>query len=85
MASNTTSSVDAVLNRGTGALVIRRTDTVLPETRVRHFDELSEPTQNLLTEFEGEEMAVPITQELADDLTSDTTVVFTDYYRIDVV
>ena len=83
MASNTTSSVEAVLNRGAEALVIRRTDTVAPETRVRHFDELSETAQTLLAEFDGEEMVVPSSR--ANDIDRDTTVVFTDYYRIDVI
>ncbi|WP_435155037.1 hypothetical protein [Haladaptatus sp. DFWS20] len=85
MASNTTTSVDTVPNGGTNSLVVRRTETVAPETRVRHFDELAEETQTLLMEFDGEEMAVPVTRALADDIDTDTTVVFIDYYRIDVV
>lgn len=85
MASNTTTSVDTAPSGGASSLVVRRTETVAPETRVRHFDELTEETQTLLTEFDGEEMAVPITRALAADIDTDTTVVFTDYYRIDVV
>ncbi|WP_049969712.1 hypothetical protein [Haladaptatus cibarius] len=84
MASNTTTSVDAVPSGGANSLVVRRTETVAPETRVRHFDELSEEAQTLLTEFDGEESVVPITRALADDINRDTTVVFNDYYRIDL-
>ncbi|GAA0227051.1 hypothetical protein ACFFQF_11415 [Haladaptatus pallidirubidus] len=82
MASNTTTSVDAVPSGGANSLVVRRTETVAPETRVRHFDELSEEAQTLLAKFDGEESVVPITQSLADDINSDTTVVFIDYYRL---
>ncbi|WP_266078376.1 hypothetical protein [Haladaptatus caseinilyticus] len=85
MASNTTTSVDTVPSGGASSLVVRRTETVAPETRVRHFDELSEATQTLFTAFDGDEMTVPLTRELATDIATDTTVVFTDYYRIDVV
>ncbi|WP_227353572.1 hypothetical protein [Haladaptatus salinisoli] len=69
----------------TSTLVVRRTDTVSPETRVRHFDELSDELQQVVAECDGEEAVVPTTRRLADEVTTDTTVVFTDYYRVTVV
>ncbi|WP_227374561.1 hypothetical protein [Haladaptatus halobius] len=85
MASNTTSSVGSPPTRETSALVVRRTDTVSPETRVRHFDELSDELQQAVAEYDGGKTVVPMTPRLANEVTTDTTVVFTDYYRVTVV
>ncbi|WP_458187993.1 hypothetical protein [Haladaptatus sp. NG-WS-4] len=85
MSSNTTTSVGSATPGETSGLVVRRTEAVAPETRVRHFDELSDDVQQVLVEFDGEKAIVPPTHAMADEITTDTTVVFSDYYRIEVV
>ncbi|WP_458209581.1 hypothetical protein [Haladaptatus sp. NG-SE-30] len=85
MATNTTTSVGSAPTGDAKSLLVRRTETVAPEGQVHHFDELSDEFQQVLVEFDGEKSVVPITQQLADEVTADTTVVFTDYYRVEVV
>ena len=57
---------------------LRRTGTAPPGARVRHFDELSEETQNAVFEAAGRPRTVPE----ADDLDDGDVVKFTDYYRV---
>jgi len=57
---------------------LRRTGTVPPDTRVRHYDELSDETQNAIYEIAGRPRTTPETGDLADG----DVVKFTDYYLV---
>ena len=57
---------------------LRRTGSIPEHARVRHFDELSEDTQNAVFEAAGRPYTVPRTADLDDG----DIVKFTDYYQV---
>ncbi|MDZ5811889.1 hypothetical protein U4E84_11105 [Halorubrum sp. AD140] len=59
-------------------LRLRRTGHVPPDARVRHFDELNEDEQNMVSELAGRPWTAPETGDLDDG----DVVKFTDYYQI---
>ncbi len=59
-------------------LRLRRTGLIPPDTRVRHYDELSEEAQVLVRELAGRPETAPETGELDDG----DVVKFTDYYQV---
>ncbi|WP_433623177.1 hypothetical protein [Halomicrococcus sp. NG-SE-24] len=83
MATNTTSSEAPTAAGKRRAVAVSRIDTVPPDARVRHFDELDERTQQVLADLDGEEALVPVAESVADEI-GDGVVVFTEYYRVDV-
>jgi len=57
---------------------LRRTGTVPPDARVRHYDELDEETKVAVSELAGEPQTAPETGDLDDG----DVVKFTDYYEV---
>ncbi|WP_327052153.1 hypothetical protein [Halomicrococcus gelatinilyticus] len=82
MATNTRTSSESPSTREGAAIEVRRTRTVPPKARVRHFDELGERTQQVLAELDGDRSVVPVAEEVAEEVVDDVVVVFTGYYRI---
>jgi hypothetical protein len=59
-------------------LRLRRTGWIQPGARVRHYDELDEDAQNLVSELAGRPQTVPETGNLVDG----DVVIYTDYYQV---
>lgn len=78
MSSNTTSRADT--KRRT--VRVRPTNTVPAGVPVVHFDELSEPAQQLLAERE-QGGTVTVTPELLSSFPDDSVVVFSEYLRVE--
>jgi len=57
---------------------LRRTEWIRPDARVRHFDELSDRTQDAVFEIADEPRTVPEAADLEDG----DVVKFTDYYQV---
>ncbi|WP_159484060.1 hypothetical protein [Halorubrum sp. JWXQ-INN 858] len=57
---------------------LRRTGTVPPNARVRHYDELSDDTQDAVVELAGRARTLPETADLDDG----DVVKFTEYYLV---
>ncbi|MBP1923323.1 hypothetical protein J2751_002362 [Halorubrum alkaliphilum] len=57
---------------------LRRTGTILPEARIRHYDELGDDAQATVAELAGR----PRTAAEASDLEDGDVVKFTDYYVV---
>jgi len=57
---------------------LRRTGRIPPEARVRHYDELGENAQILVSELAGRPRTAPETGDLDDG----DVVKFTDYYQV---
>jgi hypothetical protein len=82
MATNTRTSGKTPAHRETTAITVRRTETVPPDTRVCHFDELDEHTQQVLADLDGDRAVVPVSESVAQEMVDDVVVVFTGYYRV---
>jgi hypothetical protein len=83
MSTNTTRSGASPVTGERRTIAVDRVETVPPDVRVRHFDELDERTQQVLADLDGEGALVHVPESGADDV-GDGVVVFTEYYRVDV-
>jgi hypothetical protein len=59
-------------------LRLRRNGWIQPGARVRHFDELDEDAQNLVSDLAGRPQTVPEAADLEDG----DVVIYTDYYQV---
>ncbi len=73
-------TVDGVAKRSESGDRVRvtRTESVPEGSRVRHFDQLDERTQDAVASIDGAHAVFD-----APELTTGDVVVFTDYYRVE--
>ncbi|WP_157971689.1 hypothetical protein [Halorussus litoreus] len=80
MHSNTTSRTD-----GDGrTLRVRPTESAPSGAPVRHFDELPEPAQQLVADYDGR-ASVAVTPETAALFADEPVVVFSEYLQFELV
>ena len=69
---------DAELLSESGCVRVTRTESVPADSRVRHFDELSDSAQDVVAGADDGTVVCG-----APDLSAGEVIVFTDYYRIE--